>query len=135
MATASTNSRDNNRKRRPTNAAQGSETGAGITAWTPADGSNGELSPRAWWIAYASVLVVAAFVRLYQLELRPMHHDEGVNGFFLNNLMRSGIFRYDPSNYHGPTLYYFTLPRSSGLTTAYSTPYFPIKLSASGAPA
>jgi uncharacterized protein (TIGR03663 family) len=24
--------------------------------------------------------------------------------------MRTGIFNYDPSNYHGPTLYYFTLP-------------------------
>jgi uncharacterized protein (TIGR03663 family) len=55
-------------------------------------------------------MLVAALVRLYQLELRPMHHDEGVNGFFLNNLMRTGIFRYDPTNYHGPTLYYFTLP-------------------------
>jgi hypothetical protein len=59
------------------------------------------------------VLVVAAFVRIYQLELRPMHHDEGVNGFFLMNLIRTGIFRYDPSNYHGPTLFYFTLPLAS----------------------
>jgi uncharacterized protein (TIGR03663 family) len=56
------------------------------------------------------VLLLAALVRLYQLELRPMHHDEGVNGFFLMNLMRSGVFNYDPSNYHGATLYYFTLP-------------------------
>jgi uncharacterized protein (TIGR03663 family) len=59
------------------------------------------------------VLFVAALVRLSQLGLRPMHHDEGVNGFFLNNLMRTGVFKYDPSNYHGPTLYYFTLPLST----------------------
>ena len=39
-----------------------------------------------------------------------MHHDEGVNGFFLTNLVRNGIYKYDPSNYHGPTLYYLTLP-------------------------
>jgi uncharacterized protein (TIGR03663 family) len=69
-----------------------------------------ELSPRAWRIACAVVMLVAALVRLYELEIRPMHHDEGVNGFFLNNLIRTGIFRYDPTNYHGPTLYYFTLP-------------------------
>ena len=72
-----------------------------------------ELSPRVWWVAYAAVLLVAAFVRIYQLELRPMHHDEGVNGFFLMNLIRTGIFRYDPSNYHGPTLFYFTWPLAS----------------------
>jgi len=39
-----------------------------------------------------------------------MHHDEGVNGFFLTNLVRQGIYRYDPANYHGPTLYYLALP-------------------------
>jgi predicted membrane-bound mannosyltransferase len=112
VATASTNSRSGKSKRRPANVAPGNETGAGIAALTPADGDNtgGELSTRAWWLACAAVLFVAALVRLYQLELRPMHHDEGVNGFFLMNLMRTGIFNYDPSNYHGPTLYYFTLP-------------------------
>jgi uncharacterized protein (TIGR03663 family) len=97
------------------NAAQGNEGGAadaGLAATTHADSSTSgvELSRRAWWIACACVLLVAALVRLYQLELRPMHHDEGVNGFFLTNLMRTGLFQYDPSNYHGPTLYYFTLP-------------------------
>ncbi|HEY0097724.1 MAG TPA: hypothetical protein VGB76_02120 [Pyrinomonadaceae bacterium] len=115
MATASTNSRAGKPKRRPTNVAQGNETGASsaaapTTTTTGSHETSGELSLRAWWIAYASVLILAALVRLYQLELRPMHHDEGVNGFFLNNLMRTGIFNYDPSNYHGPTLYYFTLP-------------------------
>jgi uncharacterized protein (TIGR03663 family) len=115
VATASTNSRASNRKRRETNAAQGNETDASLAASTQADSDDGgvELSVRAWWSASATVLLVAALVRLYQLELRPMHHDEGVNGFFLNNLMRTGIFNYDPSNYHGPTLYYFTLPLST----------------------
>lgn len=110
MATASTNSRAGKPKRRETNITQGSEgneTGAGVGTASPGDG---ELSPRAWWLASASVMLVAALVRLSQLDLRPMHHDEGVNGFFLNNLMRTDLFRYDPSNYHGPTLYYFTLP-------------------------
>jgi uncharacterized protein (TIGR03663 family) len=68
-----------------------------------------EIPPLAWWIASLTILAVAAFIRLYQLSLVPMHHDEGVNGFFLTNLYRTGVYHYDPNNYHGPTLYYFAL--------------------------
>lgn len=57
-----------------------------------------------------AVLGVAAFLRFQDLSLRPFHHDEGVNGFFLTRLVREGAFKYDPSNYHGPTLYYLSLP-------------------------
>jgi uncharacterized protein (TIGR03663 family) len=60
-------------------------------------------------IASLSILALAAFVRLYMLELKPLHHDEGVNGFFLTNLYREGVYHYDPANYHGPTLYFFAL--------------------------
>jgi predicted membrane-bound mannosyltransferase len=55
-------------------------------------------------------MLAAASLRLYALNMKPMHHDEGVNGFFLTNLMRQGVYHYDPSNYHGPTLYFITLP-------------------------
>src|SRR5215813_15457213 len=65
---------------------------------------------RWWWWTALIIMLVAAALRLYALELKPMHHDEGVNGFFLTNLVRSGLYKYDPSNYHGPTLYYLTLP-------------------------
>jgi uncharacterized protein (TIGR03663 family) len=68
-----------------------------------------EVSNRIWWIASLTILASAAFIRLYALGLKPMHHDEGVNGFFLTKLYNSGIYNYDPSNYHGPTLYYFAL--------------------------
>ena len=54
-------------------------------------------------------MLVAAFVRLYALEINPLHHDEGVNGWFLTRLVREGVYNYDPANYHGPTLYYFAL--------------------------
>ncbi|MCA1567847.1 MAG: glycosyltransferase family 39 protein [Acidobacteria bacterium] len=111
MGTASTKSRGNKQKGwQAKTSQQGHETAGSPAAASTTGEAGGELSRRAWWIAYASVMFVAALVRLYQLELRPMHHDEGVNGFFLNNLMRTGVFRYDPTNYHGPTLYYFTLP-------------------------
>ncbi|MEJ7577835.1 MAG: flippase activity-associated protein Agl23 [Pyrinomonadaceae bacterium] len=68
-----------------------------------------EMSDRAWFWASLAVIAAAAFLRLYLLELKPMHHDEGVNGFFLTNLVREGRYQYDPSNYHGPVLYYFAL--------------------------
>jgi uncharacterized protein (TIGR03663 family) len=53
-------------------------------------------------------MAVAAVLRLYDLNLVPLHHDEGVNGNFLVGLVRQGIYKYDPANYHGPTLYYFS---------------------------
>ncbi len=57
-----------------------------------------------------AILALAIALRFDDLSLRPFHHDEGVNGFFLTRLARQGAFKYDPSNYHGPTLYYLTLP-------------------------
>ena len=68
-----------------------------------------EMEERTWQIASGVVLLVAALVRLYALELNPLHHDEGVNGFFLLKLINQGVYQYDPANYHGPTLYYFAL--------------------------
>lgn len=67
-----------------------------------------QLSDRVWWIFALSILLVAAILRLYDLDLVPLHHDEGVNGNFLVRLVREGVYRYDPENYHGPTLYYFS---------------------------
>jgi len=71
------------------------------------------LSRRVWLAAAISVLVVGSALRLYNLELVPLHHDEGVNGFFLTNLFRTFYYQYNPENYHGPSLYYF------GLVSAY----------------
>lgn len=72
-----------------------------------------------WIAACAIVTLVAAFYRFYDLGLKPFHHDEGVNGFFLTSLFRNGTYSYDPANYHGPTLYYISLFFSKifGLTT------------------
>ena len=54
-----------------------------------------------------AILLIAAALRFYDLNLVPLHHDEGVNGNFLVKLVRDGAYKYDPENYHGPTLYYF----------------------------
>lgn len=56
------------------------------------------------------VLLVAAALRFHDMPARPFHHDEGVNGFFLQRLHDYGEYKYDPANYHGPTLYYLALP-------------------------
>ena len=66
-----------------------------------------------------AILLIAAALRLPELALNPFHHDEGVNGFFTMNLVRTGKYVYDPANYHGPSLYYFALLSEIlfGLTT------------------
>lgn len=71
------------------------------------------LAPRTWYLACAAILLVALGLRVYDLNLKPPHHDEGVNGFFLVDLYRNGNYRYQPENYHGPTLYYFALAVSA----------------------
>ena len=62
-----------------------------------------------WLLACLAVTAIAVFWRFWQLELKPFHHDEGVNSHFLMTLFREGVYKYDPSNYHGPDLYYVTL--------------------------
>jgi len=56
-----------------------------------------------------AVTIIAAFLRFVALTMKPFHHDEGVNGWFLTTLFREGVYKYDPANYHGPTLYYIAL--------------------------
>lgn len=74
---------------------------------------NGKIAGRTydigWLVSSAVVTAVAAFLRFYWLGLKPFHHDEGVNGFFLKTLFEKGTYAYDPANYHGPTLYYISL--------------------------
>src|SRR6478672_10811810 len=62
-----------------------------------------------WQIGCFAVTIIACFWRFWQLELKPLHHDEGVNSYFLKTLFTDGVYKYDPSNYHGPTLYYIAL--------------------------
>ena len=79
------------------------------------------LSDPFWLVSTGLITAIAAFLRFFWLELKPLHHDEGVNGFFLTNLVRDGVYKYDPANYHGPTLYYISLFFSEifGLNTVF----------------
>ncbi|MDB5319767.1 MAG: hypothetical protein JWN40_1398 [Phycisphaerales bacterium] len=61
-------------------------------------------------LAFLAIVAIALALRVPNLAQRPMHNDEGVNAVKFNQLWTSGTFEYDPNEYHGPTLYYFTLP-------------------------
>lgn len=62
-----------------------------------------------WLACSGAIIALAAALRFVMLGLKPFHHDEGVNGFFLTTLFKDGVYKYDPANYHGPTLYYISL--------------------------
>src|SRR5256884_6005089 len=68
----------------------------------------GDMSDSTYRLVGAAILIVSAILRLFYLTLVPLHHDEGVNGNFLVTLVRDGKYIYDPQNYHGPTLYFFS---------------------------
>jgi len=67
------------------------------------------ISWRARGMFLAPVLLAAAF-RFPDLAARPMHADEAVHADKLGTLLEGGGYVYDPSEFHGPTLYYLTLP-------------------------
>src|SRR5881275_1731133 len=60
--------------------------------------------------AVVTALAVALLLRLPHLGVRPMHGDEAVHAFKFADLWEKGVYRYDPNEYHGPTLYYAALP-------------------------
>jgi uncharacterized protein (TIGR03663 family) len=62
------------------------------------------------WFAPGLLLVtgLALALRLPQLDLRPMHNDEGVNAMRFRTLWVDNDYRYDPNEFHGPTLEYAT---------------------------
>lgn len=108
MTTASTKSRNRKKKRHPDLAVPKSKAAEPVAPEVSQPVSRAELSEQSWRVGSISVLAIAALLRLYHLNLVPLHHDEGVNGNFLVRLVREGFYQYDPANYHGPTLYYFS---------------------------
>ena len=53
------------------------------------------------------ILLIAIFLRFWQLDLKLFHHDEAIHSWFSFQLLTQGTWVYDPS-YHGPFLYYVT---------------------------
>ena len=59
------------------------------------------------------LLLIAAgalILRWPALDQRPFHTDESVHAIKFLGLWERGVYRYDPREYHGPSLYYATLP-------------------------
>ena len=54
-----------------------------------------DIPEKAWRIGMIAIFLIAAVLRLYDLNLVPLHHDEGVNGNFLVRLVREGIYEHD----------------------------------------
>jgi len=66
------------------------------------------------WSGKGFVLILAATIiaialRVPRLAQRPMHTDEAVHAEKFRLLLEEGCYRYNPDEYHGPTLNYFTL--------------------------
>ena len=56
-----------------------------------------------------AIIALGAFLRFLLLSMKPPHFDEGINGWFVDQMMRNGFYRYDPTNYHGPFHFYVLL--------------------------
>lgn len=55
----------------------------------------------------AVILALSAFLHFSRLENRPPHHDESINGWFIERLLNDPKdYTYSPEHYHGPTLFY-----------------------------
>ncbi len=52
------------------------------------------------------ILGLATGLRLLFLGIKPPHFDEGINGWFVDQMVKDGFYRYDPTNYHGPLHFY-----------------------------
>ena len=63
------------------------------------------MKTRGWWIDAAIVLLAFA-LRIAWIEIKPPHFDEGVNGWFVDQMTRTGFYHYDPGNFHGPLHFY-----------------------------
>ena len=60
------------------------------------------------WMPWV-IIGIAAFLRFFLLGMKPPHFDEGINGWFVDQLLKTGFYRYDPTNYHGPLHFYVLL--------------------------
>ena len=58
------------------------------------------------WGTPAAIVALAFVIRVAWLGIKPAHFDEGVNGWFVDEMTRDGFYHYDPSNFHGPLHFY-----------------------------
>jgi uncharacterized protein (TIGR03663 family) len=83
------------------------------------------------WIFWG-IIALGAFLRFLLLSMKPPHFDEGINGWFVDQMMRSGFYRYDPTNYHGPLHFYILLLAQSLFGRHIWALRFPVVLASIG---
>ncbi len=67
-----------------------------------------EVSDKKFLFIFILIVLIAAFLRLYALDLRPVHFDEGGgHAKGAQELFHSGTYAYNP-DFHGPFLYHIT---------------------------
>lgn len=62
------------------------------------------------WLPLALLVFAAGWLRMRELAVRPMHADEANQAVKTGELIESGHYAFDPTDHHGPTLYYAALP-------------------------
>lgn len=53
-----------------------------------------------------AIFLIAIFLRVWLIAIKPPHFDEGINGWFADQMTANGFYHYDPTNYHGPLHFY-----------------------------
>lgn len=61
---------------------------------------------RLGWAALLAITGLAAWLRFHHLDIKPLHFDEGVNGWKILHLLDTGEYLYRPQKHHGPLLFY-----------------------------
>jgi uncharacterized protein (TIGR03663 family) len=57
------------------------------------------------WVPWM-IIGFAGLLRVFLLGIKPPHFDEGINGWFVDQMVKNGFYSYDPTNYHGPLHFY-----------------------------
>jgi len=71
----------------------------------------GSVSSAKWQccVLILAAAIIALAARIPRIGQRPMHGDEAVHADKFRSLLEEGFYRYEPNDYHGPTLNYLTL--------------------------
>ncbi len=62
------------------------------------------------WLPLALIACFAFGLRVWDLDRRPMHADEANQAVKAGQLLEDRGYAFDPTDHHGPTLYYAVLP-------------------------
>lgn len=84
------------------------------------------------WLPFWAAVAVGLALRLVLLGDRPLHHDEGVNAWFLTRIFDGYQFSYDPGKFHGTFLVFFQLPFALLLGESVTALRIPVALVSTG---